>query len=510
MEPPPLLGIRGLAKSYASPVLRGLDLDLAPGSIHALIGANGAGKSTLARILSGLTAADEGSMTLAGSPYRPASKSVAAAMGVQIVTQEPQLIGTLSVAENLRLDRLPSAAGFVGFRRLNQGARPSLERVGLANLDPSTPAEQLGVGQRHLVMIASALERPCKLLILDEPTAALNDHQAERLFEVLRNLKAGGTTILYISHRLEEIRRLADRVSVLRDGRLVDTRPAGSLAVDEAVRLMVGADPVQAVAHAPREFGPMALRVDSLSRGDRVRDVSFEVRQGEVLGLFGLVGSGRTELLRAVFGADEADSGKVRLGEGPPRRFRSPRQAVRAGIGLIPEDRKVEGLLLPLSIRLNATLARLRPFVGPLGMLRDRAERRDVEELGRRVQLKYASADQPVEELSGGNQQKVLIGRWLLREPFVILFDEPTRGIDVAAKFVVYGLIEGRAREGAAVVVASSELDELMALCDRIAVMSAGRLVATFDRRDWSHEAILSAAFQEHIGPRSGTTGAES
>ena len=468
--------------------------------MHALLGANGAGKSTIARIVCGLTAPDAGRMTLDGQPHAPASKRDAERAGVHIIHQELRALDTLSVAENLFLDRMPSHWGVVDRRMLHANARAALELVGLAELDPATPLGALGVGRRQMVEIAAALARPCRVLILDEPTAALTAPEIDTLFGHLDRLRRDGVGMVYISHRMGEIRSIADRVTVLRDGRVVVTRPSADLSADDAVRLMVGGEWSDPAPPARRPAGRVALRVEDLCAGDRVRHVSFEVRRGEILGLSGLVGSGRTEMLRALFGADRAERGRVLVGDPlAPVRIDRPRDAVRAGIGLIPEDRKAHGLLLPRPVRLNVTLGRLSTVARRGWWIDPAAERRLAVDLCDRLGVRRNSMEQPVAELSGGNQQKVVIARWLARDSDVLLFDEPTRGIDVAAKETVYRLLEELARAGKALVVASSEVEELLTLCDRIAVMSAGRLAAVFERGEWTQERIMAAAFSGHL-----------
>jgi ribose transport system ATP-binding protein len=493
----PLLQVRGVEKRYAAPVLTNLDLDLRAGEVHALMGANGAGKSTLSRIICGLTEPDGGSMSLAGEHYQPRSRRDAQRAGVQLVMQELNLVPTLTVAENLFLTDLPSRFGFISSAALLKKALRALAAVGLREVDPGTPVGHLGVGQQQLVALAAALAHPCRILVLDEPTAALTDSEVELAFAHLRQLRAAGTAILYISHRLEEIRRISDRITVLRDGRVVATQPAAGAALDEIVRLMVGDRAVDALDQRDHARGDVALRVEGLTRGAELRDVSFDVRKGEILGLAGLVGSGRTEVLRAIFGADPIDAGEVRLGAGPLA-IGSPRDAVRAGIGMVPEDRKEQALLLSQPVKTNMTLAALPAFARRPWWIDHQREIRVAGEFRGRLDVRSHSLDQPVGELSGGNQQKVVVARWLLRDCAVLLFDEPTRGIDVAAKIAVYRVLNDLAARGKALVVVSSELPELMALCDRIAVISAGRLVTTFARGEWSEEAIVAAAFSEY------------
>ena len=480
-------------------MLTDVDLDVRAGEVHALVGANGAGKSTIARMVCGLTMADAGAMTLGGERHAPASKRDAERAGVHLIHQELRALDTLTVAEHLFLDRLPNRWGLVNRRVLRTNARAALDLVGLAELDPDTPLGRLGVGRRQLVEIAGALARPCRVLILDEPTAALTAPEIDALLAHLDRLRREGVGIVYISHRMGEIRRIADRVTVLRDGRVVATRPSAELSADDAVRLMVGGQWSAAGPRARRTAGTVALRVEGLCAGDRVRDVSFEVRRGEILGLSGLVGSGRTEMLRALFGADRADRGRVMVGDPlVPVHIDGPEDAVRAGIGLIPEDRKAHGLFLARAVRINATLGRLGTVASGGGWIDGAAERRLAVDLCDRLGVRRTSVEQPVAELSGGNQQKVVIARWLARDCDVLLFDEPTRGIDVAAKETVYRLLDELASAGKAIVVASSEVEELLGLCDRIAVMSAGRLAAVFERDDWSEERIMKAAFSAH------------
>jgi ribose transport system ATP-binding protein len=503
----PLLTTTGLQKSYgAAVVLDGVDFELRPGEVHALVGENGAGKSTLAKILCGLVAPDGGSMILRGAPYAPRSKREAGHRGVRMVMQELNLVANLTVAENIFLERLPRRLGFVDYGRLHADARPLMDRVGLTGIPADTPVRALGIGQQQLVEIAAGLTERCDLLILDEPTAALTHAETGLLFAQVARLKTDGTAIVYISHRMEELKRISDRITVLRDGKLIATRPAAEIGADEIVRLMVGRDLGDLQVARSRARGPVALRAEGLARGGVVRDASFEACRGEILGVAGLMGSGRTETMRLVFGADRPDAGSVYLhGSDRPACIRSPRDAVRQGIALLTEDRKAQGLLLPLPIRVNATLARLRDFL-TAGWVRVGDERRVVDGFLRALAVRCRDAEQPVNQLSGGNQQKVVMARWLHRDCDILIFDEPTRGIDVGAKFEIYALLDGLAAKGKAIVVVSSDLKELLAICDRIAVMSAGRVAATFERGAWSQDAIMEAALSGYRGaaPKAG------
>ncbi|RME95318.1 MAG: sugar ABC transporter ATP-binding protein [Verrucomicrobia bacterium] len=499
---PPLLQVQDLTKSYATPVLREVSLALQAGEIHALVGENGAGKSTFCRILAGLTPPDSGRFRLDGRPYQPRSRRDAEAHGISMVLQELNLIPTLTVAENMFLESFPHRWGWIRRDRLRAAARELLGRLGLGHIDPDRPVAELGIGEQQLVEIAAGFRRRCRLLILDEPTAALTDPEIDRLFRQIRAFRDQGGAVLYISHRLEEIRRLADRVTVLRDGRIVASRPAAEVSSEELVRLMVGRELETGVDRAPTAHGAVALEVRGLQAGPRVRGVGFALHYGEILGLAGLMGAGRTETLRAVFGADRAEAGEIRLGgDGPAIRFRSPSQAVRAGLGLVTEDRKSEGLLLPQPVRVNLTLPGLGRFRRGPGWIDAARETAETAAWIRRLGIRCASPEQPVGELSGGNQQKVVVARWLLRGSRILLFDEPTRGIDVGARFELHRLLREQADQGRAVLVVSSDLKELMTLCDRILVLSGGRVTGEFRRGEWSEDAIMRAAFAAHLQP---------
>ncbi|HCF1077022.1 TPA: sugar ABC transporter ATP-binding protein [Pseudomonas aeruginosa] len=491
----PLLSIRGVGKTYAQPVLAEIDLQLFGGEVLALTGENGAGKSTLSKIVGGLERPGAGSLELLGRPYVPGSRREAEALGVRMVMQELNLLPTLSVAENLFLHDLPRRAGWIDRRRLRAAAREAMAQVGLEAIDPDTLVGDLGIGHQQMVEIARNLIGDCRLLILDEPTAMLTAREVDMLFEQVERLRERGVAIVYISHRLEELARISQRIAVLRDGRLVCVEPIERYDADQLVTLMVGRELGERFDLGPRQTGAPLLRVERLSRRGKVHEVSFEVRAGEIFGISGLIGSGRTELLRLIYGADRADGGQVLLGD-PPQRLslRSPADSVRQGVALITEDRKGEGLLLDQSISANLALGNL-PALARHGVI----DRRREEALARRqveaLRVRCADTAQAVGELSGGNQQKVVIGRWLERDCQVLLFDEPTRGIDVGAKFDIYALLAELTRRGKALVVVSSDLRELMLICDRIGVLSAGLMVHTFERDAWTQDALLAAAF---------------
>ncbi|XDF38012.1 sugar ABC transporter ATP-binding protein [Paracidovorax avenae] len=498
----------GVGKDYGpTTVLHGVTLSLHAGEVLALTGENGAGKSTLSKILCGLEPATRGSLRLAGQPYAPSSRRDAEHQGVRMVMQELGLVPTLTVAENLLMGRLPHRMGWLRRGALHDAARTQLAKIGLTGIDPATPVSRLGIGQQQMVEIARNLQDDTRILVLDEPTAMLTPRETNYLFEQIARLTARGVAIIYVSHRLEELRRIADRVAVLRDGALVDARPMAGLSEADLVQRMVGRA-VNDLEHRPRRTaGPVVMRVDGIGRGTAVQDVSLALRAGEVFGIAGLVGSGRTELLRLLFGADRADRGSVTLAAGSTasgtaaertheRGFRSPLAAIAAGIGLVSEDRKSQGLLLSQPIRVNATLSDLSA-VSRAGWLRRAHESTVVQGFIRTLRVRCRGPEQPVGQLSGGNQQKVVFARWLHRDGRVLLLDEPTRGVDVGARADLYTELDRMASEGRALLMVSSDLRELMAMADRIGVMSGGRLVAVFERGEWTEQSLLAAAFSE-------------
>jgi ribose transport system ATP-binding protein len=499
LDAPPTLTVKGIGKTYAEPVLSDISLHLRAGEVLALTGENGAGKSTLSKIIGGLVTPTTGSMTLAGSPYAPTSRKQAEALGVRMVMQELNLLPTLSVAENLFLNRLPRRSlGWIDRTTLREDARHAMAQVGLDAIDPDTLVGSLGIGHQQMVEIARNLIGDCRVLILDEPTAMLTAREVDLLFEQVERLKARGVALVYISHRLEELKRIAGRAAVLRDGRLVHVDEMSNLDSDRLVALMVGRDIGERIDLGERRIGQVAFKVEGMTRAPVVHDVSFEVKAGEIFGISGLIGAGRTELMRLIYGADRADGGTVRVarkgGALGVVKIASPSDAVKNGIALITEDRKGEGLLLPQPIAANISLGNIGA-VSSHGFVDAEREAALARKQIDAMHIRSAGPSQPVSELSGGNQQKVVIGRWLARDCTVLLFDEPTRGIDVGAKFDIYALMGALALEGRALVVVSSDLRELMLICDRIGVMSAGRMTGMFERETWTQDALLAAAF---------------
>jgi ABC-type sugar transport system ATPase subunit len=473
----PLLQMRGITKSFFGvPVLDAVDLDVMAGEVHAVVGENGAGKSTLMKILVGAYQPDAGSILVDGEEVRFGHPRQAQERGVSIIYQEFNLLPERTVAQNIFLGREPARGPFVDNRTMEEATAKLLAELGVEGaISPGSPVRELSVAQQQTVEIAKALSFEARILVMDEPTAALSPHEVDALFERVRLLQQRGLAVLYISHRLKEVFELSRRITVLKDGRRVDTVASDAVRPGDLVRMMVGREldhyfPPRATAG---EVGDVRLQVRSGAVG-KLHDVDLEVRAGEIVGLAGLAGAGRTEVARALFGVEPFTAGVVEL-NGKPVRIRSPRQAIRAGIGFLTEDRKLEGLVLPQSVRDNALLA-LRSLGQARMSERPVKEAPSVLDLARRVELRAASLEQEVRYLSGGNQQKVVLAKWLATRAQILIFDEPTRGIDVGAKAGIHELMRELARAGAAILMISSELPEVIGMSDRILVMRDGTI----------------------------------
>jgi ribose transport system ATP-binding protein len=488
------LAMTGIRKTYPGVVaLAGVDFDLRESEVHVILGENGAGKSTLIKVLGGVVQPDAGEIRIDGSPARITSAADAKARGIATIHQELALVPQLSVAENLFLGQLPRRFGIVDRRALMRQAEELLDRVG-ATVDPLRVVGTLGVAQQQMIEIAKALSGEVRVLIMDEPTASLSGQETERLFELVRELAGRGVGVIFISHHLEEVPEIGSRVTVLRDGATVGEVPATTSRA-ELVRLMVGRTVDAQYPHEPRKPQEPLLTVEHLTRHGVFEDVSFEVHAGEVLGIAGLIGAGRTELVRSIFGADPVDDGTVTVA-GKRLRHGSPQAAREVGLGLVPEDRKTQGLVLGLSVAENLGLATLDVVShGGLidrGAVRHRADRM-VDSLG----VHTPDLDVAVRTLSGGNQQKVAIGKWLLAESKVLILDEPTRGVDVGAKVEIYQLINGLTAAGGAVVLVSSELVEVLSMSDRLLVMAEGRITGELVAARATQEKVMELAVRE-------------
>jgi len=489
-----LLRLQDVSKAFGGVrALRGVSFDLRPGEIHALVGENGAGKSTLVRILTGAVKADAGTIEIEGRRVEHADPAAMRGLGVAPIYQQPALLPDLTVAENVAMG-LERGGPWrrVDWRARRERARQLLARVGAA-IDVDAPAHSLRMAEQQLVEIARALGAAARILLMDEPTAALTDREATRLFDLMRDLRSQGVGVVYISHRLEEVQALADRVSVLRDGELVATRDIAQLDRNEIIRLMVGRE-IQAIF--PKRtvpIGDVVLAAENLGcRASGIRGVSFHVRAGEILGVAGLVGAGRTELARVLFGLTPSDAGLIRL-RGAAVCVTSPAEAVRLGLAYLPEDRRRHGVIGEMSIAANATLAALRALTRA-GFLDFAAERAIATTYLQKFAIKAPSIDAPVATLSGGNQQKVALARWLATRPAVLVLDEPTQGVDVGAKAEIHGLIVDLAAQGLAILLISSELPEILGMSDRVMVMRAGAVAGELERAAATQEGIMTLA----------------
>jgi rhamnose transport system ATP-binding protein len=489
----PLISARGISKSFAAiEVLRDVDLDLRRGEIHALLGENGAGKSTFAKILAGVHRPTRGTLSLNGEQVDINSPITAQKLGITLIHQEPISFPDLSVAENLVLGRTRGAAlGRVRWAEMTREARQLMDLLGV-RIDVTKPMRGLSIADQQMVEIARALASDSRLIIMDEPTAPLTPKEVETLFGIARRLRDEGRTIVFISHRLEEVRALCDRVTIFRDGNKVATEEIGNLTDGDIIRLMIGRPLREYMKKQGTSIGEVALMVDGLTLPGVFHDISFEVRKGEIVGLGGLVGAGRTDVARAIFGVAPAASGMVSI-NGQPVSIREPSQAIALGLAYVSEDRAVSGIFRTLSVEENITAAIPRK-IAPGGIIKGALEKALASASVRKLRIRLASLRQPIGELSGGNQQKAILARWLLTDPSVLILDEPTRGIDIGVKAEFYEMIGELAAGGRAILLISSELPELLALCDRVLVMSEGRLTANIARADATQEAIMSAA----------------
>lgn len=486
--------LSGISKSF--PGVKALDdvsFNLKSGEVHALLGENGAGKSTLMKIISGIYQRDTGSFLLDGTEVGELNPKKAQALGIAIIHQELNMCTDLTVAENMFLGRELHTRGVVRQAQMNLMAKEILDQLKI-DIDPTTVVKKLPVSKQQMVEIAKALSTNARVLIMDEPTSALTEREIVELFRIIRDLKKNGCAIVYISHRLEELKEITDRASVFRDGRYVATRNFSETNLDELIALMVGREIKDKFPQVQAPLGRKILSVSKLNAG-MVRNASFDLFAGEIVGISGLMGAGRTELVRALFGADPIDSGEVVL-EGKTITIRHPRDAINHGIVLGPEDRKKQGLCIELSIRENIGLANLDTVCNRFGVVRRKVEKDLAARAIREVRIKTPSSEQTVKNLSGGNQQKVVLVKWLVRDAKVVIFDEPTRGVDVASKVEIYNLMNDLKRKGVGVLFVSSEMPEVMGMSDRILVMCNGKITKELDSKKTTQDEILRYATQ--------------
>jgi ribose transport system ATP-binding protein len=486
--------MRGITKRFPGvTALDEVDFELEKGEVHVLLGENGAGKSTLIKMLSGAYQPDEGEILLDDEPVSISSATVAQELGISTIYQEFNLVPQLTTAENIFLGRQPRRFGFLDRRKMGEDARKLLERMKV-RVDPAALVSNLGVAQRQMVEIAKALSLDARILVMDEPTASLSGQEVERLFEIIRGLKEEEVSMIFISHHLEEVAEIGDRVTVLRDGKVVDRVPA-TTARSEFVRMMVGRSVEDQFPRRRPEVGEVLLEAQNLSREGVLEDVSFQVWAGEVVGIAGIVGAGRTELARAIFGADPVDSGEVWV-EGRRMKPGNPREAKHRGIGFVTEDRQGQGIVPPLSVAENLGLASLGRNTN-VGLVNRREQRRQAGKMIEDLNIRTPGLEQEIQYLSGGNQQKVVIGKWLLADSKVLIMDEPTRGIDVGAKVEIYELMNELTENGAGIVMISSDLLEVLGMSDRILVMSGGRITGELPANEATQENVMELATQE-------------
>ncbi len=489
-----LLSLKGISKQYPGVLaLDGIDLDIYRGEVHALAGENGAGKSTLIKVLAGAIRPDEGYVEFEGKRYEMFNPALSRSLGISVVYQEFNLMDSLTVMENVFVGHIPQRYGLVDYAKLEEETQKILRQINVP-LNPRDLVMNLSTAHMQLVEIAKSLSRPVKLMILDEPTAPLTANEVETLFSIVRRLKQEGVTIIFITHRLDEIYEICDRVTILRDGKKILTEEVAKIDKNALIHHMVGRELSNNFPARECQIGEVVLEVKGLS-GNGVRGVSFELHRGEILGLAGLVGAGRTEIMRVLYGADPIESGEIYL-HGKKIRINSPKAAVNHGIVLLPEDRKKQGVMLRLPISQNIVLTNLKK-VNRHGVLDKAKERQVVKEQIDALHIACYSADQLVATLSGGNQQKVVLAKWLVADADVLIFDEPTRGIDVGAKYEIYLLMNRLCQEGKSIIMISSEMEELMGMADRTVVMYEGVQMGILDKKEFSSQTILKLASGE-------------
>ena len=493
-----LVEMTDISKSFPGVhALVGCSFELKPGEVHALVGENGAGKSTLMKVLAGIYRRDAGTVKVRGQAVEINSPRAAQDLGISIIHQELNLMGHLTVAQNIFIGREPRGAlpFLLDEKSLNQKARELFEELHI-KLDPRVRVSGLAVAQQQMVEIAKALSFSSDVLIMDEPTAALTDTEIDELFRIIRHLRERGTGIVHISHRLEELKQISDRVTVMRDGRYIDTVPTAGTGIQSIISMMVGRTIFEEAPELPEHpSDEVVLEVRSLNRGRVIRDVSFQLHRGEILGVAGLVGAGRTEVMRAVFGADPHDSGEILI-HGKAVKIRTPADAVAHGVGYLSEDRKRYGLALPMDVEANVVMASLRKFTGRLGRILYGRTREVALEYVQSLAIKTPSVGQRTKNLSGGNQQKVVVAKWLTADTEILVFDEPTRGIDVGAKSEIYRLLNDLAQQGKAIIMISSELPEILRMSHRILVMCEGRITGELAAGEATQEKIMTFATQ--------------
>ena len=483
-----------ISKSFGGvKVLEDVSLRVRRGEIHALVGENGAGKSTLMKILSGVYQKDAGEIYMDSQKLNIRQPLDAKKKGIAVIYQEFVLAPDLTVAENIFIDKMAEGGILINWPRLREKAKEQLEKLGFDNIDPNARVGDLTVAYQQVVEICKCLAREADVLVFDEPTAVLTFAEVEKLFDVIRKLKEKGVSIIYISHRLEEVLQLSDNITVLKDGRCVQTVQTSSVNKNELVTMMVGRELKQIFPKRNAVIGEVVLKVEELNIENKIKDVSFEVKAGEVVGFSGLVGAGRTETMEAIFGARPRRNGKVFLREREVY-FKHPREAVKSGLGMLPEDRKKQGLVLEKSILVNTTLASLWKICNFLGVIKRKKERKLVTELLESISTKYDSIDDNIEKLSGGNQQKVSLAKWISTECGCVIFDEPTRGVDVGAKIEIYSIINKLAESGVAVIVISSEMLEIIGVCDRVLVMRDGEIAGELNKGELNEDNLIRLA----------------